>query len=172
MDINGYTQQEAANALTPWGAGLIVGCTLWGYVADRVVKTRKGVIYAGALVYMLLWVVLAVKLAGLPRTVLHVAMFWGGFFASTWIPAYAQLKEAVPPQVVATGIEMLNLFFWLGGAFYQQASGLLLEASPTQAGHISVAGYQTVFWLCVGSVGVSVILAACSTEQRRPRRSG
>jgi len=134
MDINGFTQQEAANALTLWGAGLIVGCTLWGYVADRVVKTRKGVICAGAVVYMLLWVVLAVKPAGLPRAVLHVAMFWGGFFASTWIPAYAQLKEAVPPQVVATGIGMLNLFFWLGGAFYQQASGLVLEAFPAQAG--------------------------------------
>jgi sugar phosphate permease len=166
MDVNGYTQQEAANSLTLWAVGLIIGCTLWGYVADRVVKTRKGVICIGAVVYAFLWVLLAVKPAGLPAGVLQVAMFWGGFFASTWIPAYAQLKEAVPPQVVATAMGMLNLFFWLGGAFYQQISGLILESFPRQGGHIALAGYQTLFWVCLGSVGLSVILAVCSKEQR------
>lgn len=165
MDINGYTQQEAANLLTLWSVGLIVGCTLWGYVADKVVKTRKGVICTGAIVYAFLWILLAIEPAGLPGTVLQFAMFWGGFFASTWIPAYAQLKEAVPPQVVATAMGVLNLFFWLGGAFYQQVSGLLLETFPKHAGHIPVGGYQTLFWICLGSVALSVILAACSKEQ-------
>jgi len=121
MDINGYTQQEAANILTLWAVGLIVGCTLWGYVADRVVKTRKGVICTGAVVYEFVWVLLAVEPAGLPGGVLQVAMFWGGFFASAWIPAYAQLKEAVPRRVGATAMGMLNLFFWLGGAFYSNS---------------------------------------------------
>jgi sugar phosphate permease len=96
MDIHGDTQQEAANALTLWAVGLIVGCTTWGYVADHVVKTRKGVVSIGAVVYALLWVLLAVAPAGLPAGVLRLAMFWGGFFASTWIPAYAQLRDAVP----------------------------------------------------------------------------
>ena len=172
MDINGYTQQEAANSLTLWAVGLIVGCTLWGYIADRVLKTRKGVICIGAVVYAFLWILLTVEPAGLPRGVLQVAMFWGGFFASTWIPAYAQLKEAVPPQVVATAMGMLNLFFWLGGAFYQQLSGLLLETFPKQAGHIALAGYQTIFCVCLGSVGLSIVLALCSREQRPAEPSG
>lgn len=172
MDVHGYTQQKAANTLTLWAVGLIVGCTVWGYVADRVVKTRKGVVCVGALVYALLWMLLAIKPAGLPRGVLLIAMFWGGFFASTWIPAYAQLKEAVPPQVVATAMGMLNLCFWLGGAFYQQISGLVLETFPKQAGHIPVVGYQTVFWVCLGSVGLSVVLAVCSKEQRPAGLSG
>jgi sugar phosphate permease len=172
MDVNGYTQQQAANSLTLWAIGLIVGCTLWGYVADRVVKTRKGVICTGAVVYAFLWVLLSVKPAGLPAGVLQVAMFWGGFFASTWIPAYAQLKESVPPQVIATAMGMLNLFFWLGGAFYQQISGLILESFPKQGGHIALVGYQTVFYVCLGSVGLSVILAVCSKEQRAGGLSG
>ena len=173
MDINGYTQQEAANSLTLWAVGLIVGCTLWGYVADRIVKTRKGVICIGAVVYAFLWVLLTVEPAGLPGGVLQVAMFWGGFFASTGIPAYAQLKEAVPPQVVATAIGVLNLFFWFGGAFYQYVSGLILESFPEQGGHIALAGYRTVFSVCLASVGLSVFLAVCSKEQRaaKNRRS-
>ena len=102
MDAYGQTQQQAANRLTLWAIGLIVGCTLWGYLADRVVGSRKHVVLAGAVVYALLWVLLALRPVGLPGGVLWVAMFWGGFFASTWIPSYAQLKDSVPFEVVAT----------------------------------------------------------------------
>lgn len=79
--------------------------------------------------------------------------------------AYAQLKEAVPPQVVATAMGVLNLFFWLGGASYQHASGLILDSFPKEGVHIALAGYRTVFCLCLASVGLSVILAVCSKEQ-------
>ena len=99
--------------------------------------------------------------------VLHIAMFWGGF-ASTWIPAYALLKEAVPSQVIATAMGTLNLFFWAGGAFYQQASALFLESFPKQTGHIPATGYQTLFWICFASVAVSIALVARSTERRAP----
>jgi sugar phosphate permease len=40
MDAYGQTQQQAANRLTLWAIGLIVGCTLWGYLADRFVGSR------------------------------------------------------------------------------------------------------------------------------------
>jgi sugar phosphate permease len=166
MDAYGQTQQQAANALTLWAVGLIVGCTLWGYVADRIVGSRKRVVLAGAFVYAMLWAVLAVLPVGLPVGILWVAMFWGGFFASTWIPSYAQLKDSVPPQVVATAMGILNLFFWLGGAMYQQASGMIVAAFPQLNGRTPVAAYQAVFWLCLGSVALSGILVALSTEHR------
>ena len=166
MDVYGQSQQQAANALTLWAIGLIVGCTLWGYMADKVVGSRKRVVLAGAGVYGLLWGLLAIWPAGLPIGVLSVAMFWGGFFASTWIPSYAQLKDSVPFEVVATAMGILNLFFWLGGAVYQQASGLILAEFPKLNGHTSVAAYQAVFWLCLGSVGLSIILVALSKEHR------
>jgi sugar phosphate permease len=165
MDAYGQTQQQAANALTLWALGLIVGCTLWGYVADKIMRSRKRVVLAGAVMYGLLWAVLAVRPAGLPIGMLWVAMFWGGFFASTWIPSYAQLKDSVPPEVVATAMGILNLFFWLGGGVYQQVSGLILIAYPKLEGHTPVAAYQAVFWWCLGSVGLSVVLVALSAER-------
>lgn len=79
MDVHGQSQQQAANALTLWAVGLIVGCTLWGYVADRIVGSRKRVVLVGAVVYALLWALLALHPAGLPVGLLWVAMFWGGF---------------------------------------------------------------------------------------------
>ena len=166
MDAYGQTQQQAANTLTLWAIGLIVGCTLWGYLADRIVGSRKRVVLAGAVVYALLWVLLAIRPVGLPGGVVQVAMFWGGFFASTWIPSYAQLKDSLPPRAVATAMGILNLFFWLGGAVYQQASGLIVSAFPQPGGHTPVAAYQLVFWLCLASVGLSIILVALSHEHR------
>jgi sugar phosphate permease len=169
MDAYGHTQQQAANALTLWAIGLIVGCTLWGYMADKIVSSRKAVVLAGAVVYALLWALLAIYPIGLPVGLLWLAMFWGGFFASTWIPSYAQLKDSVPPQVVATAMGILNLFFWLGGAVYQQVSGLILAGFPKVNDHAPVAAYQAVFWLSLGSVGLSIILVSFSTEHRPPR---
>ena len=166
MDVYAQSQQQAANALTLWAVGLIVGCTLWGYVADRIVGSRKRVVLGGGVVYALLWALLAIRPAGLPIGMLWVAMFWGGFFASTWIPSYAQLKDAVPAQVVATAMGILNLFFWLGGAVYQQVSGLILAQFPRLDGQAPVAGYQALFWLCLASVGLSVVLVALSKEER------
>lgn len=166
IDAYGQTQQQAANALTLWAVGLIVGCTLWGYLADAVVGSRKRVVLAGAVVYALLWLLLALWPVGLPVAVLWGAMFWGGFFASTWIPSYAQLKDSVPAQVVATAMGILNLFFWLGGAVYQQVSGLIVAGFAPSQGATPVAAYQTVFWLCLGSVAVSIVLVALSREER------
>ena len=166
MDAYAQTQQQAANALTLWSVGLMLGCTLWGYMADKVVGSRKRVVLVGAVVYGLLWVVLALCPVGLPAGLPWLAMFWGGFFASTWIPSYAQLKDSIPPEVVATAMGILNLFFWLGGAAYQQVSGVILLAFPQVNGHTPVAAYQALFWLSVGSVGLSIVLVALSREPR------
>lgn len=164
IDVYGYSQQAAANRLTLWAVGLIVGCTLWGYLADRVVHTRKGVVLVGAVLYGLLWLMLTLWPSGLPDSVLWVAMFWGGFFASTWIPVYAQLKDSVPSQAVATAMGILNLCFWMGGAVYQHLSGVVLESVSRAAGQPTVAAYHTVFWLCLASVGLSVVLIAWSRD--------
>jgi hypothetical protein len=43
---------------------------------------------------------------------------------------------------------------------------LILVEFPKVDGRTPVAAYQAVFWLCVGSVGLSVILVALSQERR------
>ena len=167
MDSYGYTQQQAANMLTLWAVGLIAGCTLWGFVAENIATSRKAVVLGGAIVYGLLWTVLAIWPAGLPESALWLAMFWGGFFASTWIPSYAQLRDSVPPDVVATAMGLLNLFFWVGGAAYQHISGLILARVPPVEGHIPVVAYQMLFWFSLASVAFSVVLVAFSEEHRK-----
>jgi hypothetical protein len=61
---------------------------------------------------------------------------------------------------------ILNLFVWLGGAVYQQVSGLILAEFPKLDGHTPVSGYQALFWSCLASVGLSVVLVALSKDGR------
>jgi MFS family permease len=171
MEAYGQSQQQAGNALSLWAVGLIVGCTLWGYVADNLLGSRKAVVLAGAAVYGLLWLLLALVPAGLPAWMLWLAMLWGGFFASTWIPAYALLKDSLPRQVVATAMGILNLFFWLGGAVFQQASGLILALFPKTAGVTPASGYQALFWVAFAAVAASAALVACAREPAHPAAS-
>ena len=72
---------------------------------------------------------------------------------------------------------ILNLFFWLGGAAYQQISAVIPARYPVVQGHIPVAAYQALFWFSLASVGLSIVLVAFSEERRtlmaggRPRRA-
>ncbi len=165
MDVHGLTPQEAANMLTLWAIGLIVGCTLWGYVADTA-EDAQGRHMWGSCGLRILMGSAGPRARAVARRRAPIAMFWGGFFASTWIPAYALLKEAVPSQVIATAMGTLNLFFLGRRSVYQQASALFLESFPKQTGHIPATGYQTLFWICFASVAVSIALVARSTERR------
>jgi len=166
MDVYHFSQQQAANYLTLWAVGLIIGCSLWGFAADRVFMTRKGVVFWGAIVYLLLWLLLAIQPEGLPSGVLLLAMFWGGFFAATWIPIYAQLRDFIPPQMLSTAMGVLNMFLWLGGALYQQVSGLILEGFADASGEAPMMAYRVVIWLALASVEVSIVLIGLSTEKR------
>jgi hypothetical protein len=121
----------------------------------------------GAVTYGLLWAVLAVQPDGLDSALLWVAMFWGGFFAATWIPCYALLKESVSPRMIGTAMGVLNLFFWLGGAVYQQLSGLVLQAFTDASGETPLIAYRVVIWIALASVAASVAMIGTSRTQQR-----
>lgn len=170
MDVYGKGRQEAANSLTLWAVGLIIGCTLWGYVADRVLGSRKAVVVTGVAAYCLLWLLLALVPSGLPDALLWLAMLWGGLTVSTWIPSYPLLRESLPPQVVGTAMGVLNLFYWLGGALYQLLGGLVLKAAGGEGEVAPVGAYKAVFWLALGSVALAIFLASLTRERRSAPR--
>jgi ABC-type enterobactin transport system permease subunit len=61
---------------------------------------------------------------------------------------------------------VIGFFVWLGGACFQQVSGVILASFPEVAGHPPVAAYRVVFGICLVSVGMSIVLAALSHERR------
>jgi hypothetical protein len=66
----------------------------------------------------------------------------------------------------------LNLLFWLGGAVYQQVSGLILSAFPQLNGHTPVTAYHAVFCFYLGPVGLSIVLTPFASADVRSGRPG
>lgn len=140
-DIYGMDRTTAANALTLWAVGLIVGTPLWGYLADRVARSRRGVLLFSTALHITLWVVLVWRMTGLPRPLLVALLFWGGLTGGAWVPAYTQLKDSLPAAVAGTAVGFLNFAFFAGAAAFQQVTGLMLGAG----GHRSSDAYRAVF---------------------------
>lgn len=127
-DVYGMSKQSASNALTLWAVGLIVATPLWGYVADRVARSRRRVLLLTAVLHGAMWALLVWRPADLPLPLVVGLIFWGGLTNGCWIPAYAQLKDSLSPVVAGTAIGFLNFAFFAGAAAFQQATGGLLDA--------------------------------------------
>jgi predicted MFS family arabinose efflux permease len=152
-DVYGMDRAAAANALTLWAVGLIIGTPLWGYLADRAAHSRRGVLLFSTALHTALWVLLVWQTAGLPRPLVVALLFWGGLTGGAWVPAYAQLKDSLPPAVAGTAVGFLNFAFFAGAAAFQQVTGLMLGSG----GHRSSDAYRTMFAFFLVTLAVGLL---------------
>lgn len=162
-DVYGLSKQAAANLLTWWGAGLIIGLPFWGFVADRVVRKRRPVLLLSVALHLPVWALLWWRPAGLPVALLGGLFLWAGFAIGCWTPAYAQLKDSLPAAVSGTAIGLLNFAFFAGAAAFQQLTGAILDGATTPEG-----GYRAMFALFTVALG----LAACAIALSRDAPPG
>ncbi len=142
-DVYGMSKQGASNALSLWSVGLIAGLPLWGYIADRVARSRRRVLLLCTVLNALMWAVFAARPAHLPLPFTVALLLWGGFTGGCWVPAYAQLKDSLPPAIAGTALGFLNFAFFAGAAAFQQATGLLLDRSGLD--HNPEEAYRVMF---------------------------
>lgn len=165
-DVYHLPKLEASNMLTMWALGLTIGGPIWGYLADKVFRTRRKVVLGGLLLYIVPWVALVVWPAGLPPWLFYGMFLWAGTTNGSWVPVYGQLKSTVPPAVAATAMGMLNFCFFTGGAVYQTLTGLILAAYGKVDGAFPVQAYQTMFAVCLAGLLIGVVTVHFSHEER------
>lgn len=168
MDIHSLTRQDASNVITLWPIGTIVASPIWGYLSDRVLKTRKWVVMAGVLMFSLPFLILSISPSGLPLWSLYALFFWCGVTNSTVAVSFALLTDVIPRHIVGTAVGLYNLWFFVGGAVYQQMAGVILASFPAATGQGSVDGYRAVFLLClIGSwLGTVAVLGTREEGER------
>lgn len=164
MDILGFQKQVASNTLSWWAIGMIVGCPLSGIISDRFVFSRKKVVIPGAIVYTLGWLYLALNPTGWSPTTMSIFCFLMGAFGGVYITNYAHLSERLPRKVVGTAIGVFNLFYFIGGAFYQQIMGKMLDGYGKVAGKFPVEAYTSTFWLCFGGMVLGTLALFFTVE--------
>jgi MFS family permease len=180
MDVMDMSKQQASNVISFWAIGMIVGCPLSGFLSDRIMKSRKKVVIIGSAGYTLLWLYIAMNPAGWSATGLSVFCFLGGAIGGWYITNYPHVSEHLPRKAVGTAIGVFNLWYFVGGAFYQQFMGKILDwagkvpkvinevpildASGVQAMAFPASAYASTFWLCFAGMVVATI-ACCFTRE-------
>lgn len=161
MDVYGFPRQDASNVITMWPIGTIIASPIWGYLSDRVLRTRKWVVFGGVALFSLPFLALVLSPAGLPVWSLYGLFFFCGVTNSAVVVSFALLNDVMPRQIVGTAVGLYNLWFFVGGAVYQQVAGAILDRFALD-GQATVDGYRAVFLFClVGTwIGALAILAA------------
>jgi len=126
--------------------GMIISCPLWGYISDKILKSRKKVLLWGALLHTLCYIPLIFFNANIAHTMLYVLFFYYGLSGGAFVPGFACAKEIFAARFAGTVSGSLNIFLFTGGAFYQYIMGTLINLYPRlPSGAYSTAAYQTAF---------------------------
>lgn len=126
----GFGEIAAGNAILMMGIGYMIGLPVSGSISDRVLRSRKTVVLATMLAFM----VLALSVLTWTRdtsTWLVMATFFG--FGLTSAPGhilYAHIKELIPEHFTSQAMTSVNLFTILGAATITQLLGFLIGADP------------------------------------------
>ncbi|AFM27948.1 MFS transporter [Desulfomonile tiedjei] len=153
----GLPKQEAANILMLWPIGMAVGCFAFGYISDRILKSRRNASFYGIIIYALTWVPLVFWPDKIPVGMFYPLLFIMGFFSGAYVPNYAHIAEGQPHSFIATANGMLNIWYFVGGALFQAVMGMVLDSYGKVGDKFPVSAYQASFIACIIALAIGAI---------------
>jgi sugar phosphate permease len=169
MEVMGLPAERAGNIILVSNLALILGSPLCGAVSDRLLETRKWIVVGGHLFLVLITLSLAMVPAGASLAVLAVLFFFFGFFRTTGLLMYSQIKELVPLSMAGMAMTGINFFTMVGSAAFLQGLGNLMQSLYPQASRGPDA-FRVAFLLCSAfllSVSVLYVLTKERKDQER-----
>jgi MFS family permease len=136
--VYGLDPVARGHALLVMAAAMSVGAMAYGPL-DRLLGTRKWVVFGGAAVTALCFALLA--LPGLPLWAAIALLALIGGFGMTYGVLMAHGRSFVPDHLLGRGITLLNVLFIGGAGVLQPLSGLLMsrmQDHPTAEAHATL----------------------------------
>ncbi len=160
-DVFGLGVERIGQATLVVGVAMIAGTLCYGPL-DRLLGTRKWVVFAGnlicavALATLVVWIDISVFTS--------VALFaLIGFFGASFPMLIAHGRAFFPPHLVGRGVTLMNLFGIGGVGVMQFASGRIHE-QVSSAGAAATAPYQTIFAFFGGALLAGVLVYLLSRD--------
>ena len=148
MQVYGFSKAEAGNILGMLALAMIVGSPFFGWLSDKVFRSRKKVIFLASIITVCLTIPLAFFPHGMNRPALYLLCFLLGLFNSAIVVvAFTSAKELFPVEIAGTSVGLANLFPFLGGAVAPPILGAILEAQGKTAAGYSAQAYAKAFLL-------------------------
>jgi len=171
QEVYGFSKQAAANMLMMWPIGMACGCFFIGLASDRLLKSRRRTSLYGMIIYILTWIPVVFLTGHIPVVLFYPLLFVMGFFCGSYVPNYAHVAEGQPHSFIATANGMLNIWYFVGGAFFQTFMGRVLDAYGKVGGKFPVEAYQKAFLFCIIALVVGAV-AMYFTEDTRALQKG
>jgi len=163
MDVMGCSPVTAGNLLFLLTLGVIIGNPASGFLSDRVLKKRKGIVVVALAGCSIALAALAFIPVGAPLWVPAALFSLFGLFAGTGSLPYAHLKELTPPERSATALTVLNFSAVVGAGVFMQGLGVLLETlHPASA--LSIEAFRDAFLACSACMAAASILYGSTRE--------
>jgi len=162
----GLPKQQAANILMFWPIGMALGCFTFGWVSDRVLKSRRNASFYGIIIYAITWLPLVLWPEKIPVGMFYPLLFIMGFFSGAYVPNYAHIAEGQPHSFIATANGMLNIWYFVGGALFQSIIGVVLDFYGKVGNKFPVSAYRTVFIVCLISLVIGAVAMFFTSDSK------
>ena len=134
-------ERAAADALLFLGFGYMLGLPFFGYLSDKVLKSRRGVVVATFLLSAMLTFSVCFWSQRVESWVIFSTFFGMGMLAAPGQISYAHIKELVPPDISAQAMTAMNLFNILGAGLITQILGMFAGGKMTELQNVQDFGF-------------------------------
>jgi sugar phosphate permease len=164
--VYGLSKQAAGNIIMMFPLGMVFGCPLSGYISDKILRSRKKVLLLGCILHAVSYIPLVFFTGSLSIPGLYVLFLWYGLSGGAFVSCFACAKETCEPRFAGTAVGSLNIFIFVGGAFYQQVMGIVIGKYPmVKEGVYSLGAYQAAVWVPFVGLIVGAILYSFFKER-------
>jgi sugar phosphate permease len=163
MHVYGLSKTGAGAVLSMSAVGLVVGSPFLGIMSNHF--GRKPILIGSNLLLIMICGVFYLFTDRLPHALLYLLFFCLCMSTTALAPVIvAYTKELFPSGVAGTSVGLVNLFPFLGGAFYQVIFGAVLSGGAKDSSVYPVTSYQDVFLICLISALISMLIALLFKE--------
>ena len=128
----GMSQIAAADTLLFLGFGYMIGLPLFGFLSDRIFRSRKKVVVTTFSLSVALTLSIFFWSDHVDSLIIKATFFAMGLLAAPGQISYAHIKELVPSSITAQAMTAVNLFTILGAALMTQVLGLFVQGDMNQ----------------------------------------
>ncbi|MCB2188656.1 MAG: MFS transporter [Deltaproteobacteria bacterium] len=155
---------EVGNMLVLSGVGYMVALPWSGRLSDRVLRSRKLVIWPSFFMMGGLTAALAWLEQGVSLWLLGLWFFLFGVSAAPGQIMYAHIRELMPARLSATAMTGINIFTMLGPAAMMQLTGALVAGDP--AGQTGPEAFRPVWWVLTAGVLLAGVVYSLTPDSR------
>lgn len=125
--------------------GMFIGSPFVGYFSDKIMKNRKRVLIIWLGAFILPWAFISFNTGQISTNLLYLISFWMGFFGCGNVVVFAIIKEQFPLEITGTVLSIINVFPFVGAAFFQTFLGYILDFVGGIGGIYPIEAYNLAF---------------------------